>query len=93
MSSFGTWWDYPTTRRAERSSMEVEWIVFGTYLVSCPLDAAVDNPDASLGAKIRGAKGERYRWKLRDKGQCATGQGGGQGGELNEHRQGVYRRS
>jgi hypothetical protein len=72
--------------------MEVEWIVFGTYLASGPLDAAVDNPDASLGAKIRGAEGERYRWNLRDKGQCAAGQGG-QSGELNEHRQGVYRRS
>jgi len=32
--------------------------------------------------------GERYRWNPRDNGQCATGQGG-QGGELNQHRQDV----
>ena len=61
--------------------MEVEWIVFGTYLASALLDAAVQNLDASLGGKIRRTVGERYRWDLRDSGQCATGQGG-QGGEL-----------
>lgn len=41
--------------------MEVERIVFGTYLASGPLDAAVENSDASLGGKIRGTVGERYR--------------------------------
>jgi hypothetical protein len=70
--------------------MEVECNVFGTYLASGLLDAAVENPDAPLGGKIRRAKGERYRWGLwglRDSGQRETGQGG-QGGELKEHRQG-----
>jgi hypothetical protein len=67
--------------------MEVEWIVFGTSLASGSLDAAVESPDAPLGGKIRHAVGERYRWNLRDNGQCATGQGG-QGGELNQHVQG-----
>jgi hypothetical protein len=70
--------------------MEVEWIVFGTYLASGLLDAAVENPDAPLGGKIRRTEGERYHWGLRglrDGGQRETGQGG-QGGELNEHHQG-----
>jgi hypothetical protein len=62
--------------------MEVEWIVFGTCLASGPLDAAVDNPEALLGARIRGAEGGRYRWNLRDKGQRATGQGGQAGDRL-----------